>query len=558
LIGYEDSDSKKNNPGNNNLKSHTLRNKQSNHDYLNINTPSNLNLINNKIFSKKDKNINRKDWDNSKKLLYSLTSDKNKVEYSPPKSYSKSKSKSFSKSDEDHSRSNSENKYSIDPGKEEEIRKAKKTYKEKFLKNNNITDSNFIPGKRLYEQYQKKLPLKQEHHRKIIDTRLEDEVKDATFSPKLNSNSRRIFMTSQEKKRNKDNSYVSNENDNTLENSKIKNNSSSITNNNFSSFSNSNLNNLTNQNPKNQIRNKSYDKVEERLIDYGKLSKSRILRQKTKNSIQESNYSFHPKISEKTQIIASIKKKERLEKARSFIMNNPKDDLDFGENLANETDENVSNEYEEFCNNEKDVTYKNKNWNSRKNYNNTENYSSPDSLMNSEENFSLEKLNKYKNKENFSQNSGNSKKIKINSKNNCNTNRTLVSNKESENTFFNMRISPTKNKYGKKDPNQNKPPYNSTRNLNKNIKNKSIDKNFSKGKKISNNSNTINSKSIDKTSKYVPLNKNLSKKNNCKNNNIFPNDSCPNKNLRLEKENKYQQEVHISKTPNKQLRKIDK
>ena len=83
--------------------------------------------------------------------------------------------------------------------------------------------------------------------------------------------------------------------------------------------------NIDNANYSNFNKIKNAQKVETRLINYGSVSKSKILREKTKNIIQESNYSFHPRINEKSQIIASIKKKERLEKAKSFILNNTKD-----------------------------------------------------------------------------------------------------------------------------------------------------------------------------------------------------------------------------------------
>jgi len=591
LVGYKEFESQKNIKNDefndlNIIENRNLHLKSSNHDYLNLNGKPNLNLNvknkNNKI--KKEKSAKRKKWDNTKALLFPLTRDKNKVEYSPPSSFSRSRSVSRSSlsnknTDEGNSRTNSANWLSKEEA--EEIQKAKKSYKQNFLSTHKISDPDFVPGKRLYEQYQKKQPQKQEHHKQIKDSRLASEVKEATFSPQIDRNSKRIFKRSQEKNKNKDNSFISRSNNNNTDN----------TYNNFNSFSNTKVNEKANSNfslnNNGNKNNKTSDRVENRLLDYGRNAKDKLLRENTKKNIREDvNYSFHPHISEKSQIIASIKKKERLEKAKkSFILNNTNKDELLGDD--DYSDENMSNENEELSNNEKNnknATAKKSNKNNKKkddeNYKYKKskniNYSSNDSLMNSQENFSQNeksyknKLNNNFNKDCLSQRSGNTNKIKINSKNKSHTNRTNQSNVESENTFFNMRVSPkNKNKFNNNVKNKNvdskvNKGSNSMRNLSSNSKKKSIDKNFSKGKNIRNSIyNSLISKSKSKSkskdkrfaaAKYIPLNKNLKKK---KNTPFANNESYFNHQSKADKDSNYSgdDKNNRSRTPTKTLRK---
>lgn len=176
--------------------------------------------------------------------------------------------------------------------------------------------------------------------------------------------------------------------------------------------------------------------------------------------------------------------------------------------------------------------------------------------MNSEENFSKEKFynNKKNDKDNLSFNSKNANKLKINYKNVCNTNRTNHSNVESENTFFNMRITP---KSQNKNINNKKTGNNSMRDISNNSKNKMNNKNTSKGKNFKNYKvfKTINSKSKEKISKYIPLNKNLKKQNS--NIDIFTNDSSSINQSKLEKDSYFKDNnYYTSRTPTKHLGKI--
>lgn len=549
LVGYEDVNGSKKNKELNNLnliKNKNVHNKESNHDYLTTNPKAFLNLNNknssnknsNNKYSNKVESRNQKfkKWDNSKALLYPLTTHKKKVEYTQPSSFSGSRSISRSISNENiddavYSRSNSNNQLSKE--EIEEIKNAKKSYKENFLKSNNINDPNFIPGKRLYEQYQKKKPQKDEHHNQIKQSRILNETREATFSPSIDNNSKKIFKRSQEKNKNKNNSYYSSNN-----NLNEKDNDDSLSNKNSKNISSyldkMNISKIKDTTKKIYI----FEKVENRLIDYGTNSKHRLMQEKTKNSIQAANYSFHPSINEKSQIIASIKKRERVEKAKSFILNNTQDE-DISDNYS---EENISNDNEELSNHgnnchKKSKKLKHNNYKKSKNIN----YSSNDSLMNSQENFSYEK-NKIKN---------NSKNIQI-------TKRTNQSNVESENTFSNMRTSPKT----RKDKNNNNDRSNtksknledlSARNISGNSKNKILDKNFYKGKAMKNKiyKNVIFSKSKSKdksVSKYIPLDKNN------RNNDLFADNlSSITNRSRLEKD-PINNNIS-SKTPNKTLRK---
>ena len=389
------------NPENKNHKNKKI----SNYDYINL--PSKKEIYENIDYFninpiKKEK---LQKWDNSKKLKFSITSRTN------PAAYSRSKSNS----------SNSKSK-----------QKTNKEKIEEFL----ILDPNFIPGKRLYEQYQKKLPVKQERHNQIKESKYKDEIKDATFTPVLNKNSRRIIDKSFDRE-----------------------------------------------------KSVSPSRVEDRLIKYGTNALQKFMRENTKNTIKESNHSFHPILNEKTQIIATIKRKERIELAKKYLEANKTEiNIDYSDS------ENITNENEEY--------YPNKKIN--KNYNNInkDNSESKDSLVNSEEdikNFSAEKYNE----KNF------------NTKNNySHTDRMNKSNVESENTFFNMRIkSKDKNKITAENKNNKnnligKSPYKNTINKspignnfqNKIIPNKNNSKNYiplnNKNKKNSNDSfNTFQSKS---------------------------------------------------------------
>ncbi len=543
LVGFQDFniDENPNLKNLNLIKNKYIINKTSNHDYLNLNQKDK----NIKISKEKNDIKKRKHWDNSKNLVFRLTTDKNKFEYSL--SNSRSKSRSLSNENRDHkiskdsiSRSYSNERNYCNSKNDDEIKKAKIIYKENFLKNNNIKDPNFIPGKRLYEQYQKKLPEKNERHKQIKDNKMADEIKKATFIPQIDKNSRMIFKRSQEKNKNKDGSfYTNNENSNNITSM------SYLSNNNFHSFSNNNIkdnsmntnNNISSKNS-NANRNKSNDKVENRLIIFGKVSKSKILREKTKNSIQEANHSYHPKINEKSQIIALIRKKDRIEKAKSYIMNNTKDELN-NQILNTYSDENVSNENEELHSKR---NYKH-NDNSHKNKN--LNCSSNDSLMNSDENFSREKffnIQNNTNKDNISVNSNNANKLKLISKN------INKSNVESENTFFNMRVSPNNRNIKNKNCVSN-----SMRNIGNKSKNKfDNNKMTSKGKYYNKIPKMNISKSKEKIQSYIPLNKNI--KRQLSNNNNFENDSPPMSQSKLKKDS-YSKENNFftSRTPNKYL-----
>lgn len=549
------------------IKNKNLQQKYSNYDYINNKNNYYSNLDKDKINANKQKNKKRQPWDNTKKLVFQLTSDKTKVEYiSPSISKSRSKSRSLSKSrskslsnNGNYSDENSENNQS-NSSYEEELKKAKKEYKEKFLKNNKITDPDYIPGKRLYENYQKKIQGKHEHHKQIRESRVNEELKHATFIPQIDKNSSKIFKRSQEKNRSKYNSNnVS---------SYPSQGASSFTDRNYNSVFNINENNNNIKNfqteassvgnlSQNKKPNKSLQEpVEYRLLRYGKLKNEKILRQKTKNTIQDSNYSYHPEINEKSQIIASIRRKDRIETAKSFLLSNSKlndtsnngytrekalnqdkdkdeeeDSLlnaDEEENNNHIQNENIEDENEEISYDEKAKPNK-----AKKKFNNYENeyhqkgtrrskgdsnnysrskninYSSNDSLMNS--NNSQEKIRKKiyaaDQKKEIVYNNNNNKEIP-------NTNRTNQSHAGSENTFFNMRLDKKRNHSNTnanassaRNISENKnivyargksPNYiNAINNTNNNF---NSSKNKSKNKKISQAKNKI--------SKYIPNIKN--------------------------------------------------
>lgn len=59
---------------------------------------------------------------------------------------------------------------------------------------------------------------------------------------------------------------------------------------------------------------KIYEKVEDRLIDYATRMQDKIIKAKTKQRLLEHEYSYHPDVGEKSQIIATFKRKDRINK----------------------------------------------------------------------------------------------------------------------------------------------------------------------------------------------------------------------------------------------------
>jgi hypothetical protein len=124
------------------------------------------------------------------------------------------------------------------------------------------TPDNKVPGERLYKQYMEKLPKKEEHVRRIYQERAQNEMKEARFSPVLDDNSRRIS--------------------------------------------------------KSPLR--SNYRVEDRLIHYGKLKNEKFIKERTKKNLLEFDHAYHPEVSDKSQIMAMVKRKERMKELEKSVL----------------------------------------------------------------------------------------------------------------------------------------------------------------------------------------------------------------------------------------------
>ncbi len=132
-------------------------------------------------------------------------------------------------------------------------------YTSEYTKSNfsNLNDAR--PGERLYMQYMEKLPKKKQHQKKILEEKQKEEIKAAPFKPNILKTSQKIASKSPDR-----------------------------------------------------IKSK---KIEDLLIYKGNQIKAKKNQESAKKNLKEyETHSFYPSVSEKSSIIASFKRKERLEK----------------------------------------------------------------------------------------------------------------------------------------------------------------------------------------------------------------------------------------------------
>lgn len=133
-----------------------------------------------------------------------------------------------------------------------------------------------VPGSRLYHQYIDKSIKKNDHIKKLQEMEIEDKMKEATFKPKINLNSRNICSRSP-----------------------IHNNSSV---------------------------------VENRLINYGKKIKDKHTREKNAKNKEDLNLSHIPSVGDVSQILGENKRKNRvnylMDKSLNHTLRNNKSNLD--------------------------------------------------------------------------------------------------------------------------------------------------------------------------------------------------------------------------------------
>jgi hypothetical protein len=145
--------------------------------------------------------------------------------------------------------SKSQNSFSNFEMIDKKLNKKKVNNKTQPPKSNQI-----IPGERLYKQFMTNLPKKQDHIKKIYSEKVQQEMKEARFSPQIDKKSNRIASNSPDAK----------------------------------------------------------EKVEDRLIKYGQEKRDKLMKEKTKKKINDLDFSYHPEVGEKSMIMAQIKRKERL------------------------------------------------------------------------------------------------------------------------------------------------------------------------------------------------------------------------------------------------------
>jgi hypothetical protein len=112
----------------------------------------------------------------------------------------------------------------------------------------------FIPGQRLYKQFMERLPKKKEHVNKILEERRRSEMKEAKFSPSIDRKSDRMASNSADRS----------------------------------------------------------EGIETRLHRYGQKKREKVVKEQTRKML-ENTFSYHPTVNEKSQIMATIKRRERLE-----------------------------------------------------------------------------------------------------------------------------------------------------------------------------------------------------------------------------------------------------
>lgn len=114
--------------------------------------------------------------------------------------------------------------------------------------------ADFIPGQRLYKQFMERLPKKKEYINNILEERRKSEIKNSKFSPSIDRKSEKMATNSPDRT----------------------------------------------------------EGIETRLYRYGQRKREKLLKEQTKRAL-ENTFSYHPTVNEKSQIMATIKRRERLE-----------------------------------------------------------------------------------------------------------------------------------------------------------------------------------------------------------------------------------------------------
>jgi len=184
-------------------------------------------------------------------------------------------------------------------------------YSSDLFKPNLSNIKDIRPGERLYLQYMEKLPKKKQHQKKIIEEREKEEIKAAPFKPNILKTSQKIASKSPDR---------------------VKSN-----------------------------------KIEDLLIHKGNKIKEKINQESAKKNIKEyETLPFYPSISEKSSIIATIKKRERLKElsGMKYIKQmNKSCDISQKQISKNQTESisSIPSDEEKYGNNNRNIKYHNLN-----------------------------------------------------------------------------------------------------------------------------------------------------------------------------------------------------